>query len=89
MKKTSKKLSNGLRPEYDFTSMKGGIRGKYVKRFNEGSNIAVLEPEVAEAFPNDEAVNQALRGVLNIARAIRRRGGSRNKRLQMENSGRK
>ena len=77
MKKTNRTLRNELRPEYDFSSMKGGVRGKYVKRFQQGSNIAVLEPEVAEAFPNDEAVNHALRGVLNIARAIRPRRGSK------------
>ena len=47
--------------------MKGGVRGKYVKRYREGTNIVLLEPDVAEAFPNDEAVNQALRGVLNTA----------------------
>ena len=89
MRKTSRRLSNGLRPEYNFGSMKGGVRGKYAKRFQEGSNIVVLEPEVAEAFPNEEAVNQALRGVLNTARAVRRRGGLTNKALQTENTRRK
>ena len=63
MKKTNS--TNGLRSEYDFDSMKGGIRGKYAKRYREGTNIVLLGPGVAEAFPNDEAVNQALRGVLN------------------------
>lgn len=85
MKKTSRSLINGLRPEYDFVSMKGGVRGKYLKRFRERTNIVVLEPEIAEAFPNDEAVNQALRGMLNTARAVRRRGGLGNKALQTQN----
>lgn len=54
-----------LHPEYDFSSMKDGIRGKYVHRLRKASNIVLLEPEVAQAFPNSEAVNQALRGILN------------------------
>jgi hypothetical protein len=64
-------MDNGMRREYDFAEMKGGVRGKYAKRYREGTNIVLLEPDVAEAFPNDEAVNQALRGVLNTAREVR------------------
>jgi hypothetical protein len=82
MKKSDQALNGDLRPEYDFASMKGGIRGKYVKRFREGTNIVLLEPEVAEAFPTEDAVNEALRGVLNTARAVRRTGGLANKTLQ-------
>jgi hypothetical protein len=70
-----------IRSEYDFAAMKGGIRAKYLRRLRERSNIVVLEPEVAEAFPNEQAVNQALRGVLNTARAVRRTGGLANKAL--------
>lgn len=51
--------------EYDFSS---GVRGKYSKRYAGGSNIVVLAPDVAEAFPNAEAVNNALRALVNIAR---------------------
>jgi hypothetical protein len=51
-----------LRPEYDFSS---GVRGKYAKRFAEGSNVVVLEPDVAERFPNSEAVNRALRRLIS------------------------
>ena len=69
--------TNGVRTEYDFASMKGGVRGKYAKRYAEGTNIVLLEPDIAEAFPNDEAVNQALRGVLNTTRAVRGYGGTR------------
>jgi hypothetical protein len=89
MKKTSQSQSNDQRPEYDFASMKGGVRGKYVKRFREGTNIVLLEPEVAEAFPNEEAVNQALRGVLNTTRAVRRTGGLANKALRSPSRRRK
>jgi hypothetical protein len=63
--------SNGMRPEYDFAAMKAGIKGKYVKRYREGTNIVLLEPDIAEAFPNDKAVNQALRDLLNTARDTR------------------
>lgn len=51
----------GMRPEYDFS---GGARGKYADRYAEGSNIVVLEPDVADAFPDSESVNDALREVL-------------------------
>ena len=49
MKKASKRSSNGMSPEYDFASMKGGVRGKYVKRLREGSKLVLLEPDVAVA----------------------------------------
>lgn len=71
-----------LLPEYDFASMKGGVRGKYAARLRKGSNIVVLEPEIAAAFPSDAAVNEALRGVLNTTKAVRRIGGLSNKALQ-------
>lgn len=75
MKKNIPRVSGGeLRPEYDFSSMKGGIRGKYVDRLRKNSNIVLLEPEVAQAFPNSEAVNQALRGILNAKRTHRHPG---------------
>lgn len=80
MKKTNP--SSGLRPEYDFAAMQGGVRGKYTKRYREGTNIVLLEPDIAEAFPNDAAVNQALRGVLNTTRAVRGTGGLAEKSLQ-------
>ena len=83
MKKKNRGIAkNGLRAEYDFASMKRGVRGKYLKRFQEGTNIVLIEPEVAAAFPNDQAVNQALRGVLNTARAGRNSGGLANKALR-------
>jgi len=82
MKKTDQKPKNGMRSEYDFSRMKGGVRGKYVKRFRQGTNLVLLEPEVAEAFPNEKAVNEALRGVLNTARAVRLTGGLADKALR-------
>jgi hypothetical protein len=82
MKKTNASQNDELRPEYDFASMKGGVRGKYVSRLREGSNIVLVEPDVAAAFPSADAVNEALRGVLNTARAVRRTGGLPNTALQ-------
>ena len=58
-------------PEYDFASMKGGVRGKYVNKYRAGTNLVLLEPQVADAFPTDAAVNQALRAVLSMAKVVR------------------
>ena len=55
-----------LRAEYDETLLKDGIRGKYAQQYASGTNIVRLAPDVAAAFPNDEAVNEALRFVLKI-----------------------
>ena len=82
MNKANRPEDDDLRPEYDFASMKGGIRGKYVARLRKGSNLVLLEPEIAAAFPSAEAVNEALRGVLNTTRAVRGKGGLPNKALQ-------
>jgi hypothetical protein len=71
-----------IRPEYDFASMKGGVRGKYVAQLRKGSNLVLLEPGVAAAFPSADAVNEALRGVLNTTRAVRGKGGLPNKALE-------
>ena len=59
-------LSDELRPAYDETLLKNGIRGKYAKQYAAGTNIVRLEPDVAAAFPNEEAVNEALRFVLKV-----------------------
>jgi hypothetical protein len=60
-----KKMRNDsdMLEEYDFSS---AIRGKYSKRYAEGTNVVVIDPDVAEYFPNHEAVNEALRGLTNI-----------------------
>ena len=82
MKKTNQVLVDDLRPEYDFASMKGGVRGQYAGRAREGTNIVLIEQEVADAFPTERAVNEALKGVLNTTRAVRQTGGLPNKALQ-------
>ncbi len=58
-------LEDDLRPEYDFDFSKG-VRGKYYKQYIESSNVVVLEPDVAAAFKNADAVNQALRAMLKF-----------------------
>ncbi len=56
---------DGLRPEYDATVLKRGVRGKYLERYRAGTNLALLAPDVRAAFPTDEAVNEALRSLLH------------------------
>lgn len=64
--------SDDLRPEYDFDYGKAA-RGRYYKRIlKEGANVVVLEPDVAKAFPNSAAVNDALRVVLKAGESARR-----------------
>jgi hypothetical protein len=67
------KLDDELRAEYDLSQLEGGVRGKYVERYNEGTNLVLLAPDVAEVFPTDEAVNEALRLLIKIAQAQVRR----------------
>jgi len=81
--------SDELLPEYDFASMKGGVRGKYVERLREGTNIVLVDPDVAAAFPSANAVNEALRGILNTARAVRRTGGLPNTALRPKTGSRR
>lgn len=69
-----------LRPEYDFATMKGGVRGKYAERYRAGTNLALLEPDIAVAFPTDEAVNQALRIILRASASVPRPGAPATRR---------
>ncbi|NIM48953.1 MAG: hypothetical protein GTO22_06795 [Gemmatimonadales bacterium] len=63
MKKKPNTRDEDLREEYDFS---GGERGRYAARYAEGSNVVVLDPDVAAAFPNSESVNRALRKVAGL-----------------------
>lgn len=60
-----------LRDEYDRKDVTGGVRGKYLERFRQGTNLAKLAPDVRAAFPNDEAVNNALRSLMQDSAAER------------------
>jgi hypothetical protein len=67
MKKEVDELEDELRPEYDFSKLTGGVRGKYVERYRAGTNLVLLDPDIAQAFPTDASVNEALRLLLQIA----------------------
>ncbi len=60
-------LDDELRAEYDFSKMAGGVRGKYVERYRSQTNLVLLDPDIATAFPTDASVNEALRLLLQIA----------------------
>lgn len=69
-----RKLKDELRPEYDFSKMKGGVRGKYLARYRRGTNLVLLSPDVAKFFPDEQSVNAALRSMIQAAkRSVRRR----------------
>ena len=69
-KKTKNNMTDELRPEYDLRSLlKRGVRGKYAERYRAGTNLVLLAPDVAKAFANNtEAVNEALRLVIQLAK---------------------
>ena len=70
--KTKLKKGNELRPEYDFDYSKA-VRGKYYRRLlDDGANVVVLEPDVAKAFGDSEAVNKALRSLLDFTSSTHR-----------------
>jgi hypothetical protein len=72
MKHKGKASTDDLRPEYHFDYSKA-VRGKYYRRLlKEGANVIVLEPDVAKAFRDSTAVNDALRSLLKVARSSRR-----------------
>jgi len=59
--------ADDLRPEYDLRELlKEGVQGKYARRYREGTNLVLLAPDVAEAFPTGDAVNDALRLVIRL-----------------------
>jgi hypothetical protein len=70
-----------LRPEYRREDLGPGVRGKYFEAYRKGTNLVLLSPDVAKAFPTEQAVNDALRSLIEVAqrsvgptkRAIRRR----------------
>jgi hypothetical protein len=82
MKKDSRKTVNEPRSEYKRSDFRKLVRGKYAQRLATETNVVVLDPEIAEAFPNDKAVNEALRGLLEVAETtahLTRRTGRRTK----------
>jgi hypothetical protein len=69
MKRAKSESNAWLRPEYRRSDLGEIVRGKYARRLGESTNVVVLDPQVAKAFPNDDAVNAALRGLLELARS--------------------
>jgi hypothetical protein len=67
MKKAPRNQRDEMRREYDFSELKGAVRGKYYKRATAGTNLVLLEPDVAKAFPDAAAVNEALRLLARVA----------------------
>jgi hypothetical protein len=72
--KPKTEIEDELRPEYNLRELlKGGVRGKYAKRYRSGTNLVLLEPDVARAFTNERAVNEALRLVIRLTNTRRLR----------------
>jgi hypothetical protein len=78
MKKASRTPKDELRPEYKRSDFGKLVRGKYAEKIAAASNVVLLDPEVSKAFPSDQAVNGALRSLIDIAKAtVRPTGRSR------------
>ena len=71
MKKAQKKTDDlEMREEYDFS---GGVRGKYAKRYAEGTNVVILDPELSDLFPDSKSVNEALKYLAKLVRQTRKK----------------
>jgi hypothetical protein len=77
-KNASERVSDDLRPEYDLSKLTGAVRGKYYKRATAGTTLVLLEPAVADAFPDGRTVNEVLRAIAKVARS---QSGALGKRL--------
>src|SRR5467141_4790940 len=73
-KKTEKReRPDELRREYDLSKLKGGVRGKYIARYRAETNLVLLSPDVAKHFPDEQAVNTALRSLIRGSKGSVRR----------------
>jgi hypothetical protein len=70
MKRRTKrgKLPDELRREYDLSKLKGGVRGKYATRYQAGTNLVLLSPDVAKYFHDEQSVNMALRKLIHVTK---------------------
>jgi hypothetical protein len=80
MKKAKSELNDWSRPEYKRADFGEMVRGKYASRIRKSTNVVVLDPQVAKVFPNDEAVNNALRELIETTHSVRRSGSKRKSR---------
>lgn len=69
MKRADAHPEEDLRPEYKREDLGKGVRGKFYKAYTKGTNLVLLSPDVAAAFPTSEAVNDALRSLIKVAQA--------------------
>lgn len=68
-KASASEANDDLRQEYDLSHLKGGVRGKYYRQATTGTNLVLIDPDLATAFPDDDSVNRALRLLLDAAHA--------------------
>jgi hypothetical protein len=67
-KENGDEMDDELRPEYDLSELKNPVKGKYAARYQEGTNLVRLEPDVAQVFQSSESVNEALRLLIKVAK---------------------
>ena len=72
MRKASRSRKDELRPEYRREDLGKGVRGKFHRAYMKGTNLVLLNPDIAAAFPTTEAVNEALRSLLKVAKSSAR-----------------
>jgi len=65
----NEEMNDELKPEYTREQLGQGARGKYYNSYRSGTNLVLLEPEVAKAFPDDKSVNDALKSLIKVAQA--------------------
>jgi len=84
---SAESMKDELRPEYDLAQLRGGVRGKYYRRAKAGTNLVLIDPDLARTFPDQESVNRALRLLVSTAKAAtrnerpRRRSAARRSRF--------
>ena len=78
-KASGKPTSDDLRPEYDLSKLKGEVRGKYYRQAKAGTNLVLIESDLAQAFPGEDSVNRALRLLLATAKAATARSTRKSK----------
>jgi hypothetical protein len=88
MKKVSRNRKvDDLRPEYDLSKLKGGVRGKYYRQAIAGTNLVLIEPELADVFSDTASVNRALRLLVDTAKATVSSQHRARKRRSIRNAG--
>ena len=70
-KGSARGMKDDLRPEYNLSKLKSGVLGKYYERTKAGTNLVLVDPDLAKAFPDADSVNRALRALLEASRATK------------------